>query len=97
MIRTPTFSIGLLLLLIGYTAAGPEPDVQPRTVRSSVCQEHTSLHNRLDAVEKKVEDTVGELEVELVALLDDIQDPQWRPLLENAGKTVDILEEPVLN
>ncbi|XP_019946477.1 placenta-specific protein 9 [Paralichthys olivaceus] len=96
MIQSPTSSIGLLLLLIGYAAAGPEPDLRPRAVRSSACQEHTNLHNRLDVVEKKVEDTVEKLEVELAALLDTIEAPNWHPLLDNAGQTtVDILEEPV--
>ncbi|XP_042358299.1 placenta-specific protein 9-like [Plectropomus leopardus] len=90
-----TSSIGFIFLLIGYVAAGPEPDMQPRAVRSTACQEHTSLHNRLDVVEKKVEDTVEKLEVELAALLDTIEAPQWRPLLDNGGKTkVDILEDP---
>ncbi|XP_034464266.1 placenta-specific protein 9-like [Hippoglossus hippoglossus] len=96
MIQSPTSSIGLLLLLIGYAAAGPEPDLRPRAFRTSACQEHTNLHNRLDVVEKKVEDTVEKLEVELAALLDTIEAPKWRPLLDTAGQTtVDILEEPL--
>ncbi|KAM8738204.1 placenta-specific protein 9-like [Acanthopagrus latus] len=95
MNRPFTSSVGLVLLLIGYTAAGPEPDLQPRAVRSSACQEHTDLHGRLDAVEKKVEDTVENLEAELTALLDAIEAPKWRPLLDNRGRTaVDILEDP---
>lgn len=88
-------SIGLLLLLIGYAVAGPEPDLRPRAVRSSACQDHTNLHHRLDVVEKRVEDTVEKLEVELAALLDAIEAPKWRHLMDNAGKTaVDILEDP---
>lgn len=43
---------------------------------------------------QKVEDTVEKLEVELAALLDDIEAPEWRPLLENTGKTaVEILDD----
>lgn len=35
------------------------------------------------------------LEVELAALLEAIEAPKWRPLLDNAGRTaVDILEDP---
>ncbi|XP_077351191.1 uncharacterized protein LOC144001083 isoform X1 [Festucalex cinctus] len=67
----------------------------PRAVLSSACQEHTSLHNRADVVEKKVEDTVGKLEVELAALMEAIEDPKWRPHLDNTGTPVDILEDPV--
>ncbi|XP_038593379.1 placenta-specific protein 9-like [Micropterus salmoides] len=95
MTRPSASSIGLIFLLIGYAAAGPEPDLRPRAVRSSACQEHKTLHDRMDIVEKKVEDTVEKLEVELAALLDAIEAPSWRPLLDNPGKTVvDILEDP---
>ncbi|KAG7229869.1 hypothetical protein INR49_012393 [Caranx melampygus] len=96
MIRPPSSSIGLLLLLIGYAVAGPEPDVRTRATHSSACQEHNNLHSRLDAVEKKVEETVEKLEVELASLLDTVEAPKWRPLLDNAGQTavVDILEDP---
>lgn len=95
MICPSSSSIGFLLLLIGYAAAGPDPDLRPRAVRSSACQEHTNLHNRLDVVEKKVEDTVEKLEVELTTLLESINAPEWRPLLDNTGQTtVDILEDP---
>ncbi|XP_072247557.1 placenta-specific protein 9-like [Leuresthes tenuis] len=95
MTRPCSSTIGLLLILIGYTVAGPESDLRPRAVRSSACQEHTNLHNRMDVVEKRVENTVGKLETELAALLEYLDDPQWRPLLENTGKTaVDILQDP---
>ncbi|XP_036816890.1 placenta-specific protein 9 [Oncorhynchus mykiss] len=88
-----TISLGLLLLLIGYTAAGPESELQPRAVRSSACQDHSTLHDRLDVVEKRVEDTVQKLEDELAVLLDAIEAPEWSPLLETAGKpVVDILD-----
>ncbi|XP_069545971.1 placenta-specific protein 9-like [Brachyistius frenatus] len=86
MIRPLSSSIGLLLLLIGYAAAGPESDLRPRAVRSSACQEHTNLHNRLDVVEKKVEDTVEKLETELAALLDSIEGPQWPTELEDPAQ-----------
>lgn len=88
-------AVGLLVFLIGCSSSDPEVDLRPRAVRSSVCQEHVNLHNRIDAVEKTVEDTVEKLEVELVALLDRIEDPQWSPLVDSTGQnTVDILEDP---
>lgn len=44
---------------------------------------------------QKVEETVENFEAELAALLDAIEDPKWRPLLDNTGKPeVDILEDP---
>lgn len=41
-----------------------------------------------------MEDTVENLEAELDALLDVIEDPGWRPLLDNRGIAVDVLEDP---
>ncbi|XP_071011862.1 placenta-specific protein 9-like [Oncorhynchus clarkii lewisi] len=93
MTRPYTISLGLLLLLIGYAAAGPESALQPRDVRSSACQDHSTLHDRLDVVEKHVEDTVQKLEAELAMLLEAIEAPEWSPLLETVGKpVVDILD-----
>ncbi|XP_034080680.1 placenta-specific protein 9-like isoform X2 [Gymnodraco acuticeps] len=90
-----TSSVGLIFILIGYAAAGPEADLLPQVVRSSACQEHNSLHTRLDVVEKKVEDTVEKLEVELATLLEAIEAPKWSSLLDNTGTpAVDILEDP---
>ncbi|KAM9809555.1 uncharacterized protein ACBT44_012745 [Syngnathus typhle] len=94
MVRPFTFTIGLVILLIGYTVAEVDAERSPRAVSSSACQEHASRHHRLDEVEKKVEDTVGKLEVELAALLEAIEDPKRRPRLDNTGTPVDILEDP---
>ncbi|XP_014009623.1 uncharacterized protein isoform X1 [Salmo salar] len=93
MTRPYNILLGLLLLLIGYAAAGPESELQPRDVRSSACQDHSTLHDRMDVVEKHVEDTVQKLEAELAMLLDAIEAPEWSPLLETVGKpVVDILD-----
>lgn len=56
-----------------------------------ICQPH----NHVSCLLQKVEDTVEKLETELAALLDAIDAPEWRPLLDNTGNTaVDILEDP---
>lgn len=94
MVHLPTASFGLLLLLIGSTTAGPQNDPPHRAVRSSACQEHGALHDRLDIVEKRVDDTVEKLETELATLLDIIEAPEWRPLVDTNGPTLDILEGP---
>ncbi|XP_072292764.1 placenta-specific protein 9-like [Eucyclogobius newberryi] len=95
MRRLHLAALGLFWLLIGCVSAEPDVDLRPRAVRLSVCQEHTNLHNRLDAVEKTVEDTVEKLEEELVGLLDTMEDPQWSPPVDTTGmKTVDVLEDP---
>lgn len=52
-------------------------------------------HNYVSRLWQKVEDTVENLEAELTALLDAIEAPKWRPLLDSRGRTtVDILEDP---
>uniref|UniRef100_A0A3Q1I0P4 Placenta associated 9 n=1 Tax=Anabas testudineus TaxID=64144 RepID=A0A3Q1I0P4_ANATE len=56
-----------------------------------ICQPH----QRVSCCLQKVEDTVEKLEVELATLLDAIEAPRWRPLLDSTGNTaVDILEDP---
>ncbi|RXM35776.1 Mitochondrial import inner membrane translocase subunit Tim23 [Acipenser ruthenus] len=50
------------------------------------------MHHRLDSVEKRVEEVVGQLETEVSILLDAIEAPEWRPLLEAEGPTIDILD-----
>lgn len=42
----------IVSLFASLLLSGPEPDLRPRAVRSSACQEHTNLHKRMDAVEK---------------------------------------------
>lgn len=54
-----------------------------------------SLAKHVCCLLQKVEDTVENLESQLAALLQAIQDPKWRPLLDNVGRTtVDVLEDP---
>lgn len=54
-----------------------------------------SCINHISCLLQKVETTVENLEVELAALLDAMENPKWRPHLDNTGKTVvDILEDP---
>ncbi|KAA0718377.1 hypothetical protein E1301_Tti020457 [Triplophysa tibetana] len=49
----------------------------------------------MDAVEKRLEDTVEKLETELAVLLDAIEAPEWRPLLDtdSSQPVIDILQE----
>lgn len=51
-------------------------------------------HTNVLCLLQKVEDTVEKLEDELAVLLDAIEAPKWRPLLDNRGKPIDILEDP---
>lgn len=87
--------ISLLLLLIGQISAEPQSAPARRDSISATCKEQNTLSNRLDAVEKRVEDTVQKLEEDLAGLLDAIESPEWSFLLNsnNAGPAVHILEE----
>ncbi|KAG5831208.1 hypothetical protein ANANG_G00301390 [Anguilla anguilla] len=88
-------SFGLFLLLIGQVVTGPQSDPLPRPDQVPVCEKHSSLHDRLDVVEKRVEDTVHKLEEELSLLLDVIEGPEWGPLLDTAAPIIDILNSKV--
>ncbi|KAI7806044.1 putative placenta-specific protein 9 [Triplophysa rosa] len=82
--------VTLLMLLIGQISAGPDT-----VSRLNSCQDHNVLHNRMDAVEKRLEDTVEMLETELAVLLDAIEAPEWSPLLDtdSSSPVIDILQE----
>ena len=41
-----------VLICISVCLAGGHSGIKPRAVRSSACQDHSRLHNRLDVVEK---------------------------------------------
>ncbi|KAG7333915.1 hypothetical protein KOW79_002322 [Hemibagrus wyckioides] len=73
--------LAVLLLLIGHVLAVPEIDPANRNTHVTPCQDHNKLNDRLDAVEKRVEETVQKLEAELAVLLDTIQAPEWSSLL----------------
>ncbi|XP_036402025.1 placenta-specific protein 9-like [Megalops cyprinoides] len=87
--------LGLLLFLIGQAATGPVSDPLPRADQAAACQKHSALHNRLDVVEKRVDDTVQKLEAELALLLDAIEAPEWSHLLDTGKPAVDILDSKV--
>ncbi|KAG9344386.1 hypothetical protein JZ751_011055 [Albula glossodonta] len=95
MAQPTAVSLGLLLILIGQAVTGPQSDPPPRTDQGSACQEHSALHDRLDVVEKRVEDTVQKLEAELSLLLDAIEAPEWSPLLVTGTPVIDILDSKV--
>ena len=64
----------------------------PQSLRPDVTS--VFCFSRISCLLQKVEDTVENLEAELDALLDVIEDPGWRPLLDNRGIAVDVLEDP---
>ncbi|KAI5107897.1 hypothetical protein C0J45_1491 [Silurus meridionalis] len=89
--------VALFLLLIGHMLAVPEIDPESRKDHTAPCKENSNsnLNDRLDAVEKRVEETVQKLEAELAVLLDTIQAPEWSSFLniDTTGPAVDILDE----
>ncbi|KAK2896205.1 hypothetical protein Q8A67_010693 [Cirrhinus molitorella] len=77
--------VALLMLLIGQISAETSSS-------SNACQDQNALHDRMDAVEKRVDDTLQKLEAELALLLDAVEAPEWSPLLDKP--IIDILDEP---
>ena len=65
----------MTLELYCFVLGPAESNLLPRTVRASACQEHGSLHNRLDVVEK-VKSNLKEPFIEMgVVYREDILDP----------------------
>ncbi|KAJ8417993.1 hypothetical protein AAFF_G00137020 [Aldrovandia affinis] len=95
MARPSPVSLGLLLLLIGQALTGPQSELLPRADQAPACKQHISLHDRLDVVEKRVEDTVQKLEAEISLLLDAIEAPEWSPLLDTGATVINILDSNV--
>lgn len=77
--------VALLTLLIGHICAETSSS-------SNTCQNQNALHDRMDAVEKRVDDSLQKLEAELALLLDAVEAPEWSPLLDKP--LIDILDEP---
>ncbi|KAF4090457.1 hypothetical protein AMELA_G00052680 [Ameiurus melas] len=86
--------VALLLFLIGHMLAVPERDPVNRNTHIAPCQEHSKLNDRLDAVEKRVEETVQKLEAELAVLLDTIQAHQ--AIQRKKACTVSLPATPIL-
>ncbi|TSK22646.1 hypothetical protein Baya_2004 [Bagarius yarrelli] len=85
--------VSALLFLIAQVLTVPESN--PVNTHVTPCQAHSKLNDRLDSVEKRVEETVQKLEAELAVLLDTIQASEWSSILnaDTAGPAVDILDE----
>ncbi|KAF4106191.1 hypothetical protein G5714_013853 [Onychostoma macrolepis] len=77
--------VALLMLLIGQICAETSSS-------SNACQDQNALHDRMDGVEKRVDDSLQKLEAELALLLDAVEAPEWSPLLDKP--LIDILDEP---
>ncbi|XP_005988323.1 uncharacterized protein LOC102357047 [Latimeria chalumnae] len=67
-------------------------------VDSEWCSQHQDLHNRLDTVEKKIEETVDRLQLEVQVILDAIQAQEKSASISPGGPIIDILDDsnPVL-
>ncbi|KAK9964860.1 hypothetical protein ABG768_005994 [Culter alburnus] len=79
--------VALLMLLIGQISTGPETSSS-----SNPCQGQKALHERMDSVEKRLDEGVQKLQAELALLLEAVEAREWSPLLDEPR--IDILDEP---
>ncbi|XP_029465348.1 placenta-specific protein 9-like [Rhinatrema bivittatum] len=89
-----TFLLMMMMIDHRFSAeADPASVLHGSTERSSWCNEHKTLHSRLDAVEEKVEKTVEYLYSEVETLLDTITHSAQIPSLVTEIPMLDIFEE----
>ncbi|XP_072559548.1 placenta-specific protein 9-like [Paramormyrops kingsleyae] len=81
-----TLLLTLSLVLLGQANTGPQ------AVPITACKNHAALHSRLGDVEKRVEDTVRQLEADMQDLLGVIEAPEWKLVFDAGDPTIDILD-----
>ncbi|XP_069467130.1 placenta-specific protein 9 [Ambystoma mexicanum] len=88
-------ALAVLLLVLEDSLSDAEAIAgrQENVARSNWCNEHRTLHRRMDSVEERVEKTVEHLYSEVKTLLDTMVDPAWHPPLGTGNPTMDIFEE----
>lgn len=90
-----TGALAVLLLLLEEGCLNAEPVVgRPENMaRSNWCNEHRTLHRRIDAVEEKVEKTIEHLYSEVKTLMDTMANPAWQPPVGTSNPVINIFEE----
>ncbi|XP_066098761.1 placenta-specific protein 9 isoform X2 [Saccopteryx bilineata] len=86
---------GLTLLRAAGADAAAEPFIPSRgdPARSTGCDAHMAVHDRLDVTEEKVEKTVEYLEAEVKGLLSQLEELAWNLPPAPLGPNPDLLGE----
>ncbi|XP_074856175.1 placenta-specific protein 9 [Carettochelys insculpta] len=94
MLFTWTLAFILVLQEQEFSAAADPVSVSPGSSgRSDWCNEHNTMHRRLDVIEEQVEKTVEYLESEVKTLLKDITEAARRVPIAPGTPMLDIFED----
>ncbi|XP_075698933.1 placenta-specific protein 9 isoform X2 [Rhinoderma darwinii] len=88
----------MVVMLITYLRiplllVSAEPASTLHRERGDWCNEHQTVHKRLDAIEERVKKTVEHLYSEVNSLLDTISRSSWALSVAPSGPLLDIFEE----
>ncbi|XP_060096746.1 placenta-specific protein 9 [Heteronotia binoei] len=92
-----TWALLFILMLSEQASVAADPlhlDPQDNPERNDWCDNHNTIHSRLDNIQEKVEKTVDHLESEVKLLLSAISDTAWNVPLAPGTPPMDIFEDP---
>ncbi|XP_042312927.1 placenta-specific protein 9 [Sceloporus undulatus] len=78
----------------GLVAADPVTDRETISEQSDWCDDHNTIHRRLDTIQEQVEKTVDHLDSEVKSLLNTISETAWAVPLARGTPLVDLFEDP---
>ncbi|XP_005300645.2 placenta-specific protein 9 isoform X1 [Chrysemys picta bellii] len=90
------WALALILVLQeqDFSAAADPVSIPPGSSgRSDWCNEHNTIHRRLDVIEEQVEKTVEYLESEVKTLLKDISETAWSAPIDPGIPLMDIFDD----
>ncbi|XP_054839643.1 placenta-specific protein 9 [Eublepharis macularius] len=76
----------------GSVAADPVTDRQGNPERNNWCDNHNTIHRRLDNIQEQVEKTVDHVESEVKSLLGAVSETAWN--VAPGMPLMDIFEDP---
>ncbi|CAI5774340.1 placenta-specific protein 9 isoform X1 [Podarcis muralis] len=77
----------------GLVAADPVTDLPGSLEQNDWCDEHNTIHKRLDTIQEQVEKTVDLLDSEVKSLLNTISETAWNVPLAPGTPLMDIFED----
>ncbi|XP_015278251.1 PREDICTED: placenta-specific protein 9 [Gekko japonicus] len=92
-----TWALLFLLMLSKPALVAADPvriDPQGHPERNDWCDNHNTIHRRLENIQEKVEKTVDHLESEVKSLLSAVSETAWNVPLAPETPLLDIFEDP---
>ncbi|XP_034994552.2 placenta-specific protein 9 isoform X1 [Zootoca vivipara] len=77
----------------GLVAADPVTDLTGSSEQNDWCDDHNTIHKRLDTIQEQVEKTADLLDSEVKSLLNTISETAWNVPLAPGTPLMDIFED----